>query len=215
MKKFSNILNESVDIEEIEDYFLNINDALGEPTKKSIGGDKFTIYEFTWTIDINIYQYNDVSKIEKLLIFFDSVKELKTSQLRINDYDIEFKISGLTLSVRVTPKGKSESNKYKFFINQDWRETRLKYSEIIRFFKDKGYSVINIDEDEDEYSESSSVTIYTNANLDINNEFASLLEDEFEKNSEEIDHEFSIRAADTYISINPISEKTYITVVKQ
>jgi len=208
-------MSQSVDIEEIEDYFLNINDALGEPTKKSIDGDKFTIYEFTWTIDINIYQYNDVSKIEKLLIFFDSVKELKTSQLRINEYDIEFKLSGLTLSVRVTPKGKSESNKYKFFINQDWRETRLKYSEIIRFFKDKGYSVVDIDEDVNEYSDSSSVTIYTNANLDINNEFASLLEDEFEKNSEEIDHEFSIRAADTYISINPISEKTYITVVKQ
>jgi len=208
-------MSQSVDIEEIEDYFLNINDALGEPTKKSIDGDKFTIYEFTWTIDINIYQYNDVSKIEKLLIFFDSVKELKTSQLRINEYDIEFKLSGLTLSVRVTPKGKSESNKYKFFINQDWRETRLKYSEIIRFFKDKGYSVVDIDEDVNEYSDSSSVTIYTNANLDINNEFASLLEDEFEKNSEEIYHEFSIRAADTYISINPISEKTYITVVKQ
>lgn len=215
MKKFSNILNESVDIEEIEDYFLNINDVLGEPNKKTMGNGVFIVYEFTWTIDINIYQYNDVSKIDKILTFFDSIKELKTSQIRINNYDIEFKISGLTLSVRVTPKGKSEYSKYKFFINQDWRETRIRYSEIIRFFKDKGYSVIDIDEDEDEYNESSSVTIYTNANLDINNEFASLLEDEFEKNSEEIYHEFSIRAADTYISINPISEKTYITVVKQ
>ena len=215
MKKFSHILNESIDIEEIEDYFLNINDALGEPTKKSIGGNKFTIYEFTWTIDINIYQYNDVSKIEKLSIFFDSVKELKTSQLRINDYDIEFKLSGLTLSVRVTPKGKSEAGDYKFFINQDWRETRIRYSEIIRFFKDNGYSVIDIAEDHDEYNESSSVTIYTNAIPEINARFVDLLKDEFEKNSEEIDNEFSIRAADTYISINPISEKTYITVVKQ
>ncbi len=204
-----------MDIEEIEDYFLNINDVLGEPNKKTMGSGGFIVYEFIWTTDINIYQYNDVSKIDKILIFFNSIKELKTSQIRINNYDIEFKISGLTLSARVTPKGKSESNKYKFFINQDWRETRLKYSEIIRFFKDKGYSVVDIDEDVNEYSDSSSLTIYTNAKLDINSEFATLLEDEFEKNAEKIDREFSIRAADTYISINPISEKTYITVVKQ
>lgn len=212
MKKFSNILNESINIEEIEDYFLSINDALGNPIKKSIGKGDFIIHEFCWKLDIRMEQYNDVSKIDKISIFFNSIRELKTSQLRINDYDIDFKLSEYNLSVRLIPKSKSTGN-YNFYINQDWRATNLSYLEIIRFFKDKGYSVIDIESSNDDYNESSSVTIYTNADTETNNEFAKLLNIELDEKLE--DNAFRVSPRDSYINIYPVSEKTYISIVKQ
>lgn len=213
MKRFSQILNESVDIEEIEDYLLNINDILGKPTKKSMGSGNFIIYEFYWQLGVNINVYNSIPQMDKILLIFSLLKELKTSQARINEYDIEFKISGVILSVRITSKhSKVKSDEYEFFIEQSRRETLLSYSEIIRFFKDSGYSVINIVEEDDEYSEISSLKIYTNADIDTNNRFAQMLIDEFDENSDEIYNEFDVRSTNNYISIYPEHEKSYISL---
>ena len=206
MIKFSKIL-ESITIEEIEDYFLPINDVLESPVKKEIGTAPFIIYQFEWNLDFRIDEFNDINKIDKIIKCLETINELKTSQKRIIDYDIDFKIIN-KLVVRLTPREKGVPEEYNF-IRQNWREVLISYSAVVRFFKSRGFSVIKIEEiDNSESMESSTVQIVTNADTEVCQEFCNFLDDELSY----LDREVAFKSSNGIIQIYPISEKTYVVI---
>jgi hypothetical protein len=213
MIKFSKLLKESKSIEEIEDYLLNLNDIMGEPEKWTHNDKGFYIYEFEWDLGYDISIYNSVDKIEDIKKIAVFLQEIKTAQIRIEGYDLDFKISDNKFAVRITNKS-SESENYNFIKRQNWREIELSYFEIVRFFKDKGYSVLKTEiEDDSETNDTASVYITTNATEDVKIEFRDLFLSEVgEKNKEDIIDRDIDCSIGTRIYIYPLDEKTYITI---
>lgn len=214
MKKFSKLLNESKSLEEIEDYLLNINDVLGEPKKWNHGDKGFFIYEFEWNLGYDISIYNSVEKIEDIRKISNILQEIKTAQLRIEGHDIDFKITNNKFSVRVM-SNKPLDTSYNFIIGQNWREIRLSYFEIVRFFKSKGFSVLKTELDDDsETSEMSGVYIVTNADDGVNREFMNLLLNEIQEKLEDdiIYSEIDCSLQGDRILVYPNEEKTFVII---
>ena len=215
MKKFSKLLNESKSIEEIEDYLLNINDVLGEPKKWNHGNKGFFIYEFEWNLGYDISIYNNVEKIEDIKKIVNILQEIKTAQVRIEGHDLDFKITNNKFSVRITTNKSSDTSTYNFIVGQDWREIRLSYFEIVRFFKSKGYSVLKTElRDESEMIGMASVYIVTNADAATNGEFINLLSNEIQSKSDDntIDRDIACSIEGNGILVYPVEEKTYVII---
>ena len=219
MKKLSVLLKESTSIDEIEDYFLNINDILGNPVKRVIGDKNFVIYEFIWNIKFSIGEYNNIDILDDLFKCFNCIKEVKVSQERIKGYDIDFKISSRPnkLSIRVMSDSASDSG-YVFLIKSNYgREVKISYFSIVKFFKQHGYRVLDIIEQDDEQISSSSLNIITNADEECVTEFCRMFNLEVSIALEEeelIKNIYAHNGRNGYISINPDEEKTYITLVR-
>jgi len=215
MKKFSSILKESIDIEELEDYFLLISDTLhSKAEKQTIGKGDFIIYQFKWKLNFNISEFNSVDNLDMITKCLETIHELKTSQKRIEDYDIDFKIDE-HLSVRLTPRQKS-SGSYKFIIGEDWREIKISYVNLVKFFKDHGYRILKIEEDDDsELTEMSSLYINTNAPDDVCREFIRMFNLEFELEDDNLNRIYAYYSGNGRISINPEEEKTYVVLAQK
>ena len=212
MIKFSKILKESIDIEELEDYFLLISDTLNEtPDKKVMGKGDFIMYQFTWKLNFNISEYNPIDSLDKISKCFECITELKTSQRRILDYDIEFKIND-ELCVKLTPKNKTD-DLYKFIIGEHLRAISISYTNIVKFFKNNKYRVLSIDEIDDDYGSQSRLEIHTDADDDVCREFVRIFNLEFDMS--DISKNVSICSYNYngYVSIYPEDEKTYITLI--
>lgn len=208
MKKFTKILKESISAEEVEDYFLNIEYIFGKPKIKSYGDD---IFEFEWNINLRIDEYNTVDSVDKILDAMSSLREIKTSQSRLLDYNVEFKMTN-TLNVKITKKNIDKKN-FKFIIGQDWREINIDYSELLRFFSSYNIQVTNIEEDYNESAEEASLKIYTKSrdNSDTEEqleEFCRILRKEIEDG----DYDIEVYRSRDNIHISPLSEKTYVVL---
>ena len=214
MKRFTNFIKESVDIEELEDYFLLISDTLSMTAEKSIiGSGDFKVYQFEWRLDFVIGEYNSIESLGKIAKCLDSIKELKTSQKRILEFDIEFKISD-KLSVRLTPNTKSDGS-YKFVVGQEWREVQLSYINIAKFFKDNGSSILDIHSSEDEMSDTNHIIIKTNADGPVVREFIRLLNDQL-STDKRLNREIKARGhGQGSIFIDPQEEKTFVEIINK
>lgn len=170
MFKFSQLIKENIEFEDIEDSLLYIYDNFGEPRvlKTNLDGvkDGQMAYVLRWDIGFSINDYNGSEVLETTAKLFTALSELKSSQSRISGYDVDFKVSGSILFVRFIPhkKGESKGN-YHFIIGQNWREVQLKYSEILRFFRDNGCKIKGIDNEDNEAYETSTVIISTDADV--------------------------------------------------
>ena len=140
MKKFTKILKESISAEEVEDYFLNIEYIFGKPKIKSYGDD---IFEFEWNINLRIDEYNTVDSVDKILDAMSSLREIKTSQSRLLDYNVEFKMTN-TLNVKITKKNIDKKNfKCSIYYNRTIVEESISKGNLALFEKLGRFPLVN------------------------------------------------------------------------
>jgi hypothetical protein len=199
--------NESVEFEDIEDTLLEIYDVLGEPYKSEfdILGQK--AYLLRWNLSFSMGIYNGVKELEPITKVLDCIKNIKSSQSRIRGYNIEFKITNI-LFIRLTPIPDKPSENYKFYVGSESRNVIFSYSEISKFFTDRGYTIKDIKEDEDMNYDTVSIEIVTDANRETHIEFIEMI-------NQEIKASKLLRPVYSYISgnstiIRPEDEKTYV-----
>jgi hypothetical protein len=211
MNKFSQIINESQDFEELEDNFIPIYDTLGQPKiSKFKLGEKFG-YVFKWDLSFDLENYNGSKEILDVQKVFECIKTVSQSSKRILDFDVEFKIND-GLFVRLTPKSSDTDAEYKFIIKQEYRQIILDYGMIAKFFKDRGYSIRKTRIEDNEYEETSSIYITTDAPDYITNQFEDLFLSEFnyEYDEENINRRINCSTNSGMIFIYPEEEKTYV-----
>ena len=89
MLKFTDILHESSNSEEVQKNLVSINKLLGSPDFSTFKINEQEGYVFRWESDLSIDEYNGIGKINKISEIFNSVKRLQDSQ--INKFDMDFK----------------------------------------------------------------------------------------------------------------------------
>jgi hypothetical protein len=212
MNRFSEILNESKDFEEIEDHIIPISDILGKPNVATLNYGEQVGYVFKWNLQFKLEEYNGSKEVQDIIKVFECVKELTSAMKRIEGYDVEFKIDN-SLFVRISPKTQHDDNDYKFIVGQNWRNVIINYGQVAKFFKDQGYSIRNTKTEDNEYEETSSLYIITDAPNYVTRQFEDLFKAEF--NYEYIDEETINRKINCntnggMIYIFPEDEKTFI-----
>jgi hypothetical protein len=200
--------NESAEFEEIEDTLLEIYDLLGNPEKSeyNIGGK--VAYTLIWPLGFVIDEYNGSKELDFISKVFDALKTIKSSQLRIRDYDVEFKIKD-NLFVRLTPHNEEVSTSYKFVINHDYDIVTFSYGEITKFLKDRGYRIKNTEQDWYNHDENSSIKILTDAPNLVCQELVDLIGNECnEVGEDEIFLDFIY--GDGFIELVPTEENLFV-----
>jgi len=213
MNKFSKLLNESLSFEEIEQQVLEISSVLGKPNVVTLNFGKDVGYVFKWDLKLNIEEYNGSVEIERVKKLFSMIEEISLAMKRVQDYDVEFKIKE-HLYVRFIPHTES-SESYEFIIGQNWREIRLDYSQVVKFFKDRGFRVKDVKLVDIEYKETTEVKIITDADELARSEFVSLFNDEANKKyneTEEINRFVICEDRGTEILIYPQEDQTFINI---
>lgn len=211
MFKFTQLIKENLEFEDIEDALLPIYDTYGEPRVVKSNIDGGMAYSLRWDLGFSLSEYNGVEVLDKTAKLFTSLSELKSTQKRLTQFDIDFKVGTTMLFVRFIPKTQSkEAGNYKFILGQNGREIQLKLSEIVRFYRDKGVKIKNIEYNDNEISENCGISISTESNVEVNREFGDLFNTEFE--NADIDREIGVSHSSTGVSIDPYEEKTYVVL---
>lgn len=201
--------NESTEFEEIEDTLLEIYDLLGEPNKSEYSVGKKIAYTLSWDLGFTISEYNGSKELDLITKIFDLLKTIKSSQSRVLDYDVEFRLTS-SLIVRLTPHSDEISSSYKFFIEQKWRSVIFSYGEITKFLKDRGYKIKNTGIEEYNYGDNSSVSISTDAPGEVMTELATMISNELEAlDDDDYDRPVFVTGGNGNLSITPEEEKCY------
>lgn len=215
MFKFTQLIKENVEFEDIEDALLPIYDTYGEPRIAKSNIDGGIAYSLRWDLGFSLSEYNGIEVLDKTAKLFTSLSELKSTQKRLTEFNIDFKVGTTMLFVRLIPKKQSkEAGNYKFIIGQNGREIQLKLSEIIRFYRDKGIKIKNIQYDDNEISENCGITISTEQSVGVNSEFEEVFTSQYREmvKQDKIDRKIGVSSGNNYISIEPFEEKTYIVL---
>ena len=141
------------------------------------------------------------------------IDEISLTMKRVRDYDVEFKIKE-HLYVRFIPHTES-SESYEFILGQKWREIRIDYSQVVKFFKDRGFRVKDVKMIDIEYKESTEVKIITDADELARSEFVTLFNDEANRKyieTEELNRLVICEDRGIEILIYPEEEKTFINI---
>jgi len=201
--------NESTEFEEIEDTLLDIYDLLGEPNKSEYSVGNKIAYTLSWDLGFTISEYNGSKELDLITKVFDVLKTIKSSQSRVLDYDVEFRLTS-SLIVRLTPHSDEISSSYKFFIEQKWRSVIFSYGEIAKFLKDRGYKIKNTDIEEYNYGDNSSVSISTDAPGEVMTELATMISNELDAlDDDDYDRPVFVTGGIGNLSITPEEEKCY------
>lgn len=216
MIKFSQIINENQDFEDIEDSLLGIYDLFGEPRVVRTNVDKSKTnqmaYSLRWDMGFSMQEYNGIEVLSKTAQLLSILSDIKSTQNRLRSYEINFKISGQLLFIRLVPLADETDARadYNFLIGQNGREVQFKYSEILRFFRDRNCKIKNILVDDNEYSQTSTLVIVTDADGSTKSEFRQIVMGELE--SKNVDRDIDVGIAGTSIEIYPQDEKTYVVI---
>ena len=201
--------NESTEFEEIEDTLLDIYDLLGNPNKSEYNVGNKIAYTLSWDLGFTISEYNGSKELDLITKVFDVLKTIKSSQSRVLDYDVEFRLTS-SLIVRLTPHSNEISSSYKFFIEQNWRSVIFSYGEIAKFLKDRGYKIKNTDIEEYNYGDNSSVSISTDAPGEVMIELATMISNELDAlDDDDYDRPVFVTGGIGNLSITPEEEKCY------
>lgn len=212
MNRFSEIINESKDFDEIEDHIVPISDVLGKPNVITMNYGNQVGYTFKWNLQFNIEQYNGSKEIQDILTVLECIKDLSNSMKRIEGYDVEFKIDN-SLFVRISPKTQHDDNDYKFIVGQNWRNVIIDYGQVAKFFKDQGYSIRNTKTEDNEYEETSSLYIITDAPNYVTQQFEDLFKSEISYeyiDQESISRKITCSTNGGMVYIFPEDEKTFV-----
>jgi|LakMenEpi03Aug12_release.lakeMendotaPanAssembly.Ray.scaffolds.fasta_scaffold669663_1 hypothetical protein len=211
MNRFSQILNESTNPQELKDQFSTLQDILGEPQTATIRfGDKIG-YVFRWSLDFNIGEYQGETEMENMLKVFEIIRSV-VPNIKMKDYDVEFKIDEY-FYVRLTPRTEDLGEGYKFVVGQNWRNIIIDYGQVSKFFKDRGFSIRSSKSNEEHFSQSSHLVIKTDADFLTTNQFANKLNEEINhlyNEEESINLLAECKVSDNVIFITPDEDKTYV-----
>jgi hypothetical protein len=209
LKKF----NESKydDIQQDIEYAIGfIIDKLGDPNIKRERWGENMKFTYTWGLGINISHLNKAEDlINKIKDIMEEMDDLIAAKDRLPDYDIYMSIDTRIIIVFI-PKENTSSEGYKFIIGQNRREIQLKKTEIERFFRTKGCTIIDTRSIETDDTSSVEFTIDKQDSTSIE-DFKTLFLDELRDN-ENIDTELYIDTGNSTFEIYPDSEKRYITL---
>jgi hypothetical protein len=212
MNKFTELLNESQDFDQIQNSIIPLMDLLGRPEVATINYGEKSGYIFKWNLGFSILQYNGFSELEKISQIFESMKDLNQSINSIMNYDIDFKIEE-NLFVRITPKTVLESDSYNFIVGQNWRNIIVDYSKVSKFFKDHGYVIKNTKNEDSVYEQKTSIHILTDAPNYVTKQFEDLINSEIEHlyNIEEtLNRKITCTTNGGMVYIFPEDEKTFV-----
>jgi hypothetical protein len=212
MNRFSEILNENNNFDEIEDHIVPISDILGKPSVATLKFGENDGYVFKWNLSFNIEEYNGSKEIKDILTVFECIKELTSSMKRLEGFDVDFKIDN-SLFVRITPKSLSDGTDYKFIVGQNWRNIIIDYAQVAKFFKDRGFSIRSSKINDNEFNETSDIKIVTDADSIAIGQFESLFNQEIDflyNQEESINKSISCEVNGSNIYIHPDEEKTYV-----
>ena len=218
MNRFTEILNESKGFVELEGYILPITDVIGKHSVATLNFGDEVGYVFRWNLGFNISQYNGTKEVVDILKVFECLQDVSEAMNRLKSYIVDFKIDENSLSVRMTPKSESDSQDYKFIVGQNWRNIILDYAQIVKFFRDRGFSVRSAKIKDNEYNETSDVTITTDADIIAVNEFEDLFKSEFNYHyidEETINRKITCDVNGSNIYIYPTEEETYVIFNQQ
>ena len=218
MNKFSELINESKNFEELEDHFIPIYDILGKPSISTIKFGEKEGYTFKWNLNFEIENYNGSKEISDIMKIFECIKTISQSTKRINEFDVEFKIQSQSLYVRLTPHTQHDDVDYKFIIGQNWRNIVIDYGQVAKFFKDQGYSIRNTKIEDNEYEETYSLYIITDAPDYVTRQFEDLFKSEFNYeyiDEESINRKVNCSTSGGMIYLFPEDEKTFVVFNQQ
>lgn len=218
MNRFTEILNESKGFVELEGYILPISDVVGKHSVATLNFGDEVGYVFRWNLGFNINQYNGTKEVGDILKVFECIHDVAAAIERVQSYIIDFKMDENSLSVRMTPKSGNDSQDYKFIVGQNWRNIILDYAQIVKFFRDRGFSVRSSTIKDNEYNDTSDVTITTDADAVATGEFEDLFKSEFNHHyidEETINREINCEVNGPNIYIYPTEEQTYVIFNQQ
>lgn len=211
MNKFSEILNETNNFEELEDHIVPISDILGKPNVATMKFGEKEGYVFKWNLPFNIEQYNGSKEIGDVLSLFEHIKSISSAIKRVQGYDVDFKIDS-GLFVRFTPISEDTGEGYKFIVGQNWRNIIIDYAQVAKFFKDRGFTIRSAKVNDNEMAEISDIKIITDADNIATGEFESLFNGEVDllHDQKEINRSINCDSNGPNIFIYPEDEKTYV-----
>lgn len=211
MNKFTETLNESNDFEVIENSITPISDILGRCNVTTLNFGEKSGYVFKWNLAFDVREYNGEKEVDIMIRIFEPLLDIQNLMKRVEGYQVEFKIDDF-LSIRFTPDLTS-SQSYKFIVGQNWRNILIDYVQVVKFFKDKGYTIRNTKIEDNVYEDTSSIYIFTNADDLALQEFKQMIEgeNEFLYNQEEsINRPIGCNVSDGGVIIYPKEEKTFV-----
>jgi len=212
MNKFSEILNETNNFDEIEEHIVPISNILGKPNVATMKFGEKEGYIFKWNLPFDIEQYNGGKEISDVLSLFEHIQSISSAIKTIQGYEIDFKIDS-GLFVRFIPNSEDISDGYKFIVGQNWRNLIIDYAQVAKFFKDRRFSIRNTKINNNELNETSDIKITTDADNIATSEFESLFNAEVDllyNQEESINRSLNCESNGGNIYIYPEEEKTYI-----
>jgi hypothetical protein len=218
MNRFTEILNESKSFTDLESYILPITDIIGKHNVATLNFGEEVGYVFRWNLGFNINQYNGTKEVNDILKVFECLQDVAEAMERLKSYIVDFKFDDTSLSVRMTPKSESEGQDYKFIVGQNWRNIILDYAQIVKFFRDRGFSVRSARIKDNEYNETSDVTIITDADMIAIGEFESMFNKEVDvlyNEEESLNRSVTCDVNGSNIYIYPDEEETYVIFNQQ
>jgi hypothetical protein len=211
MNRFSEIINESTDLQDFKDQLISIYDILGEPQTATMRFGEKLGYVFKWNLSFDIDQYNSEKEMMDLVTVFDIVRN-QISSIRLKDYDVEFKIDG-GFFIRLTPHTQDLGEGYKFVVGQNWRQIIVDHDQVTKFFKDRGYSIRSSKVFDNQLNETSNIVITTDSDLITTKQFEELFNAEIHKlynEDETINRLIECNVSNQTIYISPDESKTYV-----
>lgn len=218
MNRFTEIIKESTSFDELEDHIIPISDVLGKHSVATLNFGDDAGYVFKWNLGFNITNYNGTKEVNDILKVFQCINDVSAAMTRLKGYIVDFKIDETSLSVRMTPQSESNDGEYKFIVGQNWKNVILDYAQIVKFFRDRGFSVRSVKYNDNEYKETSDVTIITDADVVATGEFEDLFKSEFNYlyiDEESINRSITCDVNGSNIYIYPTDEDTYVIFNQQ
>jgi hypothetical protein len=212
MNKFSEILNETNNFDEMEGHIVPISNILGKPNVATMKFGEKEGYIFKWNLPFNIEQYNGSKEIGDILSLFDHIQSISSTINKVQGYDIDFKIDS-GLFVRFTPSSEDIGEGYKFIVGQNWRNLIIDYAQVAKFFKDRRFSIRNTKINDNELNETSDIKITTDADNIATGQFESLFNAEVDllyNQEESINKSLNCEVNGGNIYIYPEEKKTYV-----
>jgi hypothetical protein len=202
------------DISDLRESLLEVSDRLGEPNINTFKIGTEIGYVVQYNIPIATIGEMTTDAFYEAVDALYSTKEdiLQTADRFADRFQTTISQMAGKLKIRLTPTKKQEGG-YKFIVKAESREVEVSKSELRRWAMDNGLTLTNVEEDDDEGAEMTSLGITFSGKPNGLLELLIAEKDAIEAEQGELDREFEIAYAygdEKTIWLTPEEEKTYI-----
>jgi hypothetical protein len=202
------------DISDLRESLLEVSDRLGEPNINTFKIGTEIGYVVQYNIPIATIGEMTTDAFYEAVDALYSTKEdiLQTADRFADRFQTTISQMAGKLKIRLTPTKKQEGG-YKFIVKAESREVEVSKSELRRWAMDNGLTLTNVEEDDDEGAEMTSLGITFSGKPQGLVELLRAEKDAIEAEQGELDREFEIAYAygdENTVWLTPEEEKTYI-----